>query len=181
MIKLFLCDLDGTLTDGGYCVSSLPDMPVDYYSRQFNTRDFVGIKLLHDAGIRVAVLTGAKESSPNQFKRAAPYMGVFAGVRDKHEFVKSTFIDTTSAGNLAPHPNLSWDEIAFIGDEINDYTLLKYVGVAGCPADSSDEVLELIRDRSDGYVMSRVGGHACVREFTDIICDLMNIPIKWNS
>ena len=72
MIKLLAIDIDGTLTDGGYYSPSIFVSGFEHgYFRKFNTRDFVGIKLLVDAGLKVVFITGATYCCPEQFERAA--------------------------------------------------------------------------------------------------------------
>jgi len=186
MIKLLILDIDGCLTDGGYFSPSVPsmscgdtkvaDLTPQLYFRKFNTSDFVGIKMLSDAGIRCMVLTGSYEPSMPQFERAGREIEVCSGVQDKSEYVRINFVDHPRAEEA-----LKWDEIAFIGDEINDCSLLAKVGLGACPADASREVIALIEGKTfgEGFVMSRKGGELCVREFTDMIRDLMGIKASW--
>jgi len=183
MIKLFLTDIDGVLTDGGYYVPStyypcLPRGQVEFeksfYMRKFNTRDFVGLEMLHRAGVQVAALTGSSEPSQIQFDRAAPFMSVYSDVQDKYAFIRSTFVE------FRIHP-FEWDEIAFIGDEINDAKLLEYVGMAACPADAVDEIQTIIAGKQDGYHLNTKGGECCVREFVDIIRTYQDIPATWGD
>lgn len=193
MIKLFLTDIDGVLTDGGYCVPSIEEPFVvtgaydsrrifrsSLFFRTFNTRDFVGLKMLHDAGIRVAALTGSAEPSMMQFERAADYMDVYSGVQDKYDFIRSTFVESKSKGNQTS-PLFSWEEISYIGDEINDARLLQYVGMAACPADAVPEIRSIVENRKDGFVLSRRGGDTCLREFIDIIRQAQNIVATWGN
>lgn len=198
MIKLFITDVDGTLTDGGYYSPSIPaldikvhppscedrytslQLPPSFYFRKFKTCDFVGLQMLHNAGIHCVTLSGSYEPGMPQFDRAAKFMTVCEGVQDKLEFVRSTYVDSFSPAKC------QWDEIAFIGDEINDCALLSAVGLAACPADAAREVKQLIEDKSalssipgEGFVMSRKGGDLCVREFIDMIRDMQGIKASW--
>ena len=189
MIKLFITDIDGCLTDGGYFSPSIPELSCNgmkvadfrpqLYLRKFNTCDFVGIKMLSDAGIHCVALTGSYEPGMPQFDRAGRDMEVCPGVQDKFNFVKSTFVDCTDRPNKC-----TWDEIAFIGDEINDCVLLAAVGLAACPADAAREVITVVEDKTEtmigeGFVMKRKGGELCVREFTDMIRDMQGIKASW--
>lgn len=178
-INLFLCDIDGTLTNGGYFVSTNATEPNEYF-RQFNTSDFVGIEALEKAGIEVATLTGSHSPCLAQFDRAAPFMKVHSAVFDKYNFVKAFFVDPSGHNRAVKY---KWEEIAFIGDELNDGRLLSKVGLAACPADAAPEVYNLVKNRSDGngFIMSRNGGHRAVREFTDMIRKMMNISTRWGD
>ncbi len=186
-MKLFITDIDGCLTDGGYYSPSVPEfdvpgmgfgnrfnLPSDVYLRRFNTRDFVGIHMLHQAGIQTVALTGSNHPCKPHFDRSAPYMKLIAGVEDKYEYVKTTYVE------CLPRPSkCSWDEIAFIGDELNDARLLMEVGLASCPADAAPEVRKIVEQHKNGIVMERKGGDRCVREFTDYIRKLKSIPASW--
>ena len=187
MIMLFITDIDGTLTDGGYFSPSIPEyeltglgggarlnLPPELYFRKFNTKDFVGIKMLHDAGIKTVALTGSYQPSKPQFDRSAPYMIIAAGVQDKYEWVRSTYVDCSDRPD-----KYTWDEIAFIGDELNDIKLLDAVGLPGCPADAAREVLDLVKSKDDGCVMCNKGGELAVREFTDLIRVCAGIKASW--
>ncbi len=188
MIKLFLTDIDGTLTDGSYYSPSiryldvqhipascedrqtLIELPPPFFFRKFHTSDFVGIKMLHNAGILCAALSGSEQPSMPQFERAASWMQVFAGVQDKYEFIKTTYIDTR---------RYTWNDIAFIGDEINDCRLLEVVGVPACPSDAVWSVQQIVAKNDDGLKTDAAGGNKCVREFTDYIRQTMNIKASW--
>jgi len=197
MIKLFITDIDGCLTDGGYFSPSIPEISIkvsppscddrdtrlqltpQFYLRKFNTCDFVGIQMLSNAGIQCVALTGSYEPSMPQFERAGRKIIVCAGVQDKFDFVRSTYVECSDRPGKC-----SWDEIAFIGDEINDCALLAAVGLSACPADAAREVIAVVENKSDtmigeGFVMSRKGGELCVREFTDMIRDMQNIKASW--
>jgi len=171
MIKLLLLDIDGTLTDAGFYVSSVKSEPHEYL-RKFNTRDFVGINALEQEGIKVAAVTGSRAPCRSQFDRAAPCMDIYDGIFDKHAFVNETFIQSGQ---------YEWDEIAFIGDELNDGKLLEAVGLAACPADSAEEVIRLVENRKDGLVTQATGGKGAVREFTDYIRMIYKIPARWGD
>jgi 3-deoxy-D-manno-octulosonate 8-phosphate phosphatase (KDO 8-P phosphatase) len=191
MIKLFLSDLDGTCTSGGYIVPSnrdagfngninivgqrRPDRPIGFhrylYFRQLNTKDSVGMKLLNEAGIKCMVISGSREPCIDSLVYLNPHLTVLADVQDKCDWVR-TYIEHSDG-------KYSWDDIAFIGDEINDAKLLQHVGLAACPSDAVPEIIELVSNRKDGFVMSKVGGAGCVREFTDLIRKIQGIPTKW--
>jgi len=168
MIKFLITDIDGTLTTGGYYVSTEHN-PSGYF-RQFNTCDFVGLEALEKAGIEVAALTGSMSPCLAQFDRAAPFMKVYSGIFDKYNFVKDNF-----------GSKFKFEEIAFIGDELNDGRLLSKVGLAACPADAAPEVINIVENHENGFVMTRNGGHRAVLEFTDLIRKMMNIPTRWGD
>lgn len=163
MIRLLLTDLDGTLTNGTYILFSNPEMGV---AKQFNTRDFHGIKLLQaDHDIRVVVVTMAGSAViDNHIDRlrqdANLKIELMAKVQDKRDAIYARFIDSGQYG---------WNEIAFIGDDVNDIELLKMVEFAACPSNAEIEVKKVIENHTNGYVCERRGGEGCVREFCDLI------------
>ena len=148
-IKLFAMDVDGVLTDGGMFYSEAGEV-----LKKFNTRDGMGIELLRKNGIIPAIIT--KEKSEIVLKRAEKLKveEVYIGVEDKLEVVK----------RLIKKYNLSFELVAYIGDEINDIPLLKKVGLSCCPFDAVDEVKKIAN-----YVCKTKGGEGAVREVVDII------------
>lgn len=168
-IKVALFDLDGTLTDGSYVagfendVMAKPHSSRTFLYRSFYTRDFHGICMLNKAGIKVGIVTSARLDACiySQFTRCGvfSFCDVFTGVQDKDLVVQKEYVNN----------DVGWDNIAFIGDDTNDLSLLMNVGMAGCPADAEDQVIQFVRSREDGLVTSRDGGRGAVREFINYI------------
>lgn len=161
-MKLFLCDLDGTLTNATYEITGRipayaeknPDCVISL-GKTFFTRDFVGFRLLHERGIEVGVVTGW-ENDPiikHQFGRF-PFIRVITSAQNKVKSVEQAFSDWWELP-----ADVDWGDIAYIGDDINDIELLDKVGMAACPGDAEDEVLSFIHEKQDGWVMTRGGGH----------------------
>ena len=150
MIKLFATDVDGTLTDG--CM---------YYAenglelKKFNFRDGHGFQLLSEHGIKTAILTS--ETTPIVKKRADKLKVDFLsmGNRDKLTYLKS----------LCTQLGISLNEVAYIGDDVNDADLLKAVGFSACPADAHDAIKKIDKTK----ILSSKGGHGAVREFVDLL------------
>ena len=149
-IKLFATDVDGTMTDG--CM---------YYAengielKKFNFRDGMGFKLLRDAGIKTAIITS--EDTPIVKKRAdklkVDYLSM--GTWEKLDFVE----------NICKELNISLNEVAYIGDDINDIELLNAVGLKACPNNSVKKVKEIENIK----VLSSKGGDGAIREFIELI------------
>lgn len=160
MIKTFLTDLDGCLTDGIYYVSSTRDSYNNMKSmKAFNTRDFHGMNILNDADIFVGVLTASRDSCINNKVQYLPYtLHLAQGLKDKLQFVKK---NDKLYGDLT--------KIAYIGDDVMDIPLLEKVGIAACPSDADPKVISVIENRRDGFVMNLPGGRGCVREFANMI------------
>lgn len=155
-IKILVTDVDGVLTDSGA-----------YYSeegvelKKFNIRDGMGIVLLRKAGYKVAIVT--TENTKIVEKRAERLQ-----VDDLHQGVYNKMVAVELLKNKY---GLAWDEMAFIGDDINDIEVMKKVGFAAAPANAT-EINKKIAD----YVTKNDGGHGSVRE----VCDLL-LALRWKG
>ena len=151
-IKLFLCDVDGTLTDGGMYYSENGDE-----LKKFNTRDGMGFQLLREAGIKTGIITSedTKIVAKRAQKLKVDYL--FQGKRygGKLEVAKE----------ICEQMGITLDEVAYIGDDVNCVELLKAVGIKACPKDACNEV----RAISGIITTRRKGGEACVREFIEFL------------
>lgn len=150
VIKLFATDVDGTLTDG--CMYYAQD---GTELKKFNFKDGMGFKLLKDAGIKTAIITS--ESTDIVKKRAdklqVDYLSM--GTWQKLDFVK----------NICEKLGITLDEVAYIGDDINDIELLSAVKFKACPNDSVEKVKAV-----DGIiVLNSCGGYGAVREFIEFL------------
>ena len=151
-IKLFLSDVDGTLTDGGMYYSENGDE-----LKKFNTRDGMGFQLLREAGIKTGIITS--EDTQIVARRAAK-LKVDYLVQGKRDGGKLAAVQ-----EICTELGITLQEVAYIGDDINCLELLTNVGVAACPADACTEV----RTANGIKLMKRRGGEGCVREFINIL------------
>jgi 3-deoxy-D-manno-octulosonate 8-phosphate phosphatase KdsC-like HAD superfamily phosphatase len=183
-VKLFIADIDGTLTDGGYYASagalvSDPEVkcnPLQQFesvAKKFHTRDFHGLYMLHRSGVKVAFATLSRtKANKVHLKRSAPFGTVLecldvSGSNEvngcKVRAVKKAYVDTNWC---------KWEEMAFIGDDLPDLELLQKVGLPSCPHDAVFGVQDFVRSQEEGIVCLSKGGDACVREFVDHIFEL---------
>ena len=146
-IKLFLSDVDGTLTDGGMYYSESGDE-----LKKFNTRDGMGFQLLREKGIKTGIVTSENTKIVENRAKKLKIDFLVQGKRNggKLEAVRQ----------ICDELNISLKEVAYIGDDINDIELLSAVGFAACPADACAEVKAVTGIR----VMQKNGGDGCVRE-----------------
>ena len=155
MIKFFLSDLDGTLTDAGYYVVTNGDI-----LKKFNTKDFYGMHGLVKSGVRCGIITSSVDAAIDAKRETFKFpLDVYKRVDNKKEFV----------ADLLHQFNYDWSHVAYVGDDINDLELLEAAGMAACPKDSEAEVIALVKNRDDGWVLDRNGGAGCVREFINIV------------
>lgn len=147
-IKLFLSDVDGTLTDGGMYYSEKGDE-----LKKFNTRDGMGFQLLREAGIKTGIITSENtEIVANRAKK----LNIDFLVQGKRAGGK-----LAAAQEICDLLGITLNEVAYIGDDINCRELLEAVGLAACPADANT----IIKNITSIKVMNRNGGEGCVREF----------------
>ena len=151
-IKLFLSDVDGTLTDGGMYYSESGDEV-----KKFNTRDGMGFQLLREAGIKTGIITSEDTHIVANRAKKLKVDFLHQGKRNGGKLVVAKEI----CGQLG----ITLDEVAYIGDDINCMELLEAVGVKACPGDACEEV----KDIPGMMVMKKNGGEGCVREFIEII------------
>ena len=155
-IKLFISDVDGTLTDGGMYYAE-----PGYELKKFNTRDGMGFQLLREAGIKTGIITSENtrmvEDRANKLK--IDYL-----IQGKHGEGK-----LEAAMGICEQEGISLDEVAYIGDDINCCKLLNAVGIKACPADACEKVKQI----DDILLMNKKGGEGCVREFAEKIIDFL--------
>lgn len=151
-IKLFLCDVDGTLTDGGMYYSEKGDE-----LKKFNTRDGMGFQLLREAGIKTGIITSEDTKIVENRAKKLKVDFLSQGKRNGGKLAV--------AKEICEQLGITLDEVAYIGDDVNCVELLEAVGLKACPADACEEVKAI-----DGiHVMTKTGGDGCVREFINQI------------
>ena len=150
-IKMLVMDVDGTLTDG--CIYMGPDGEA---MKAFNCQDGYGIaQILPKMGIVPVIITG-RTSRILENRAAELKIGhLYQKVADKLSLLKS----------LAEEMGIAREEIAYIGDDLNDLECMQYCGFSACPADAVSGVVSAV-----DYVCSRNGGRGAVREFIEFIC-----------
>ena len=171
MVKLFLTDVDGCLTDGGMYYG---DDGAEY--KRFCVYDGMGIMLLQQAGVPCGILTS--EFTPLVLNRARKlklaYLYRGAGRRvDKdnclrHAPASAEAVELpyrskrAAAEEICQELGITMAEVCFVGDDVNDIDLLQAVGYPMCPPNSMPEVLAL----PGIHVLQTAGGQGAVREAT---------------
>ena len=151
-IKLFLTDVDGTLTDGGMYYSSNGNE-----LKKFNTRDGMGFQLLREAGIKTGIITSENTVIVENRAKKLKIDYLIQGEQKKGKL--------EAAYQLCNQLGITMNEVAYIGDDINCRDLLEVVGYKACPNDAQN----VIKNIKGIKILSNVGGAGCVREFIDII------------
>lgn len=152
-IKLVLTDNDGVLTDTGVYYSDDGEV-----MKRFSIRDGMGVERLRNVlGIETGIITG--ELSGSVLKRAEKLniIYLYRGVKDK-----KVLLNEILAGL-----KLEKENIAFIGDDVNDIELINEVGLSASPSDGTVFVKDIVH-----YICHNKGGNGAFREFAELIISL---------
>jgi YrbI family 3-deoxy-D-manno-octulosonate 8-phosphate phosphatase len=147
-IKLLILDVDGVMTDGGMYVSENGDQ-----MKRYNTQDGMGIMHLTKSNFQVGIISSGFTN--NMVQKRAELLGIqncYVGRDPKIEILK----------DWCKKLNLKLEEVAIIGDDINDLEIMKNVGLAVCPSNAVNSVKSICH-----IILSKKGGDGCVREFID--------------
>ncbi len=155
-IKLFLCDVDGILTDTAVYIG------LEHEVKRFHIRDGLGLVMLRESGIKVGWVS--KRLSSATTLRATE--------------LKIDFLEQGSGSKVAAVENIlaktgfKWDEVCFMGDDVVDLGVLRRVGFAASVADAVDEAKAVSH-----YVTRAGGGNGGVREVVEMILKAQN---RWD-
>ena len=148
-IKLAAFDVDGVLTDG-----SLTFDENGHEYKTFNAKDGQGIVNLNKAGIITAIITARENGTV--FHRAKNL-----NITELHQGSKNKI---ATLENIMQKYNITFDEIAYMGDDLPDICILEKVALKGCPNDAVEEVKAIAN-----FISNKNGGRGAVREFCDYI------------
>ena len=158
-IKLFLMDVDGTLTDGGVCLISTTvadessPSPVTEM-KVFNAQDGQGLSLAHTMGIQTGFITG--RHSPAVAKRAAELKVTFVYLGQAKK--------TAAFEECMQKAGVTEEEVAYLGDDLPDIPLAQRAGLAVCVADGAPELASICH-----FTTRRRGGRGAAREVVELI------------
>ncbi|HAK44256.1 MAG TPA: 3-deoxy-D-manno-octulosonate 8-phosphate phosphatase [Clostridium sp.] len=158
MIKMFVMDVDGTLTDGKIYISSQGEI-----MKAFSVKDGLGIAKLHSKGIIPVIITGRNSEIVTERAKELNITEIIQGVHDKVNILRQ----------VAEKYKCDLNEIAYIGDDENDLECMKICGINGCPIDAEETVKEIA-----SFICNRRGGDGAVREFIEYILENKNLLIS---
>ena len=148
-IKLVGTDIDGVWTNSRMYYSADGDI-----MKSFSTYDGMGVQLLREAGIPVIIMTGENTKIVARRAQKLGINRIFQGENKKLKRLKE----------VCSELNITLDEVAYLGDDINDLEVLRAVGISGMPPNSP------ILDQFDSdYITTRAGGDGAFRDFVDFI------------
>ncbi len=149
MIELLVLDVDGCLSDGSITYSN------EFQEfKSFNVKDGLGIASWIKLGKKVAIITGRESRIVEKRAKELNINYLFQGIKNKREVLEQ----------ILEKENLSWENVAAIGDDLNDLSMLKKVGLSFTPKDGAKVLHPYIKN-----ILSKRGGHGAVREMIDII------------
>ena len=157
-IEYLIIDVDGTMTDAGI-----------YYDehgnelKKFCTKDAAGFFAARQAGIKIMVLTGRECAATTRRMQEMKVDYLVQNIKDKISYLD----------NFMKENHISFEQIGYLGDDLNDYAGMKAAGYAGCPADACEEIKAIC-----DYVSPVKGGQRAVR---DIITYLLKQRGEWEQ
>jgi 3-deoxy-D-manno-octulosonate 8-phosphate phosphatase (KDO 8-P phosphatase) len=162
-IRLVGLDVDGVLTDGGlYIGATATGEPIE--SKRFEITDGLGVRLLQESGVEVAIITG-------RVSHAVRIRAEELGIAECHQDATAAKLPIMVA--LLERLGLGWDEAAFVGDDLPDLPILRRVGLPVAVANAVAEVRAEAR-----WVTQRSGGRGAIREFVEA---LLRARGEWNT
>ena len=157
-LQLLVLDVDGVLTDGGLWFD-----PEGRLQKRFDVRDGLGIRLLQQAGLALAFLSGGQGGATEIRAQQLGIKHCLVGIKDKPR----------ALAQLQHDLGVTPQRTGFIGDDLNDLAVRGQIGLLLTPADACAAV----RRQAD-WVLSRNGGHGAVREAAEAI---LNSRGRWTS
>lgn len=148
-IKLLITDSDGVLTDGGMYYSENGDE-----LKKFNTKDGMGVQLLRESGINTVIISGESVEIVRRRGKKLNIEEMHLGVKEKAPLVQE----------LAKKYNIELNQIAYIGDDVNDLESIRMVGFGCSVFDGMEEV-----KNASSYVTKVKGGQGALREVAELI------------
>lgn len=154
-IKLLLIDMDGVMTSGGMFYTEKGDR-----IKCFNAKDGLAIKRAIKTGLEMGIVSATEDITiVHDRAKALNINRIYVGHRPKLEVVTEWIEEL----------GITFENVAYIGDDLNDLPVMQKVAIAACPNDAVQQV----KDNSH-IILDRKGGDACVRMFLE---DVLQIPI----
>lgn len=152
LIKTFIFDMDGVLTDG-----TLIHISATEAVRRTNMKDGQVINLASKKGYRIAILSGSVSEPVKVRLKFLGVSDVFMNVENKKEYLQK-YIEEYK---------LNPEEILYMGDDVKDYKPMQIVGLPCCPADAVSDIKQIAK-----YISPFKGGEGCVRDVMEKVLKL---------
>lgn len=147
-IKLLVLDVDGVMTDGGMYYTESGDQ-----FKKYNTKDGMAIQHLVKSDFQVAIISSGFKAE--MVKARAELLGIqrcYVGRDPKMQILEG----------YCKEMAITLENVALVGDDINDLEMIRKIGFSACPSDAVNAVKSQV-----DVVLSKKGGEGCVREFID--------------
>jgi 3-deoxy-D-manno-octulosonate 8-phosphate phosphatase (KDO 8-P phosphatase) len=154
-VKLFLCDVDGVLTDAGVFMGQGEE------TKRFNIRDGFGLRLLQRQGIKVGWISHRPSAATSRRAEDLKVDFLHQEPGSKVEAVEA----------ILKHNGIPWEEVCYMGDDIVDLGVLKRAGLAVTVGQGIAEAKALAH-----FVTKAAAGHGAVREVAEMILKAQD---KW--
>lgn len=148
-IKVVIFDVDGVMTNGGLM---LGDDGLEY--KNFHSQDGLGLKLLHNTGIQMAIVTGRTSNVVTKRAENIKITNIYQGVHDKLEAFNAILKDL----------NVTAEECMFMGDDVIDLPPMRRAGLAV----AVPHAMPLVKEYAH-YITTREAGHGAVRELCELL------------
>lgn len=157
-IKLIAFDVDGVMTDG-----SLTFADDGREIKTFNAKDGLGVVMLAKANLITSIITARKNATVENRAKMLNITELYMGSKNK----------VLALNELIEKYSLTYDEVAYMGDDLPDMCVLEKVGLKCCPNDAVVEVKNICN-----FISSKNGGKGAVRELCDFILKSKNITYE---
>ena len=154
-IKLLAFDVDGVMTDGSV---TYDENGVEY--KTFNVKDGHGIVRANKSGFITAIITARNNGTVQHRAENLKITEIYQGQKYKLPALEE----------IMSKYGFTYENVAYMGEDIPDICILEKVGIASCPNDAVDEVLNICN-----FISSKNGGRGAVRELCDYILEAQNI------
>ena len=158
LVKAFIFDVDGVLTDGTIHVTEAGEQ-----LRQFNIKDGYALQLAVKRGYKIAVITGGRSAGVRVRLKGLGITDIFMDIDSKVEVFNRFLADN----------QLASADILYMGDDVPDRPVMELVGLPVCPADAVEDIKAI-----STYISPIAGGRGCVRE---VIEKVLRIQNNWND
>lgn len=159
-IKLFAVDVDGVLTDG-----KVFWLGEDRWTRSYNIKDGYGFNRLQRAGIEVLIITAGQSMDMIERMKVLQITNVLKG--DRRKWI--------AFDQFCTEKGFTFDQVAYIGDDLFDLPILKKVGFSATVPDAIDEVKESV-----DYITDIAGGMGATREISEAILKVQNLDVGFD-
>ncbi len=153
-IKMAIFDVDGVLTDGHIYISN-----EGVESKMFNIQDGLGLKLLLQCGIQIAIISGLESKAVSIRLQKLGITQIYQGINNKLS-VYEEILEKNGLGN---------EQVAYVGDDLIDLALMRRVGLAVAVANART----IVKENAHWCTQSK-GGHGAAREFCDWLLQAQN-------